>query len=226
MGSRPVIMFDFFWKSCRSRAFLFVSIYLNVLGVSVFARPTAVYSFMNNRREQNVSGFEVAFQANSAAVFHFLRRLLTNPEDVEDCVQETFLRFWRSNFEFEEPRQIKAFIFKIARNLAIDQLRRRTPIRMGMKSIEEMPPLEAQSRKENRLEQQELADKVREKVNQLPESQKETFVLFRYHGLTYQEIAEIQGVSVKTIDSRLYRAMKWLGRNLSGISSQDFKDKM
>ena len=45
--------------------------------------------------------------------------------------------------------------------------------------------------------------------------------MFRYHGMSYQEIAEIQGVSVKTVDSRLYRAMKRLGQHLNGYFASE-----
>ena len=76
--------------------------------------------------------------------------------------------------------------------------------------------LKVSQNQEGEDEQQELAAMIRKKVNRLPFSQRETFLLFRYHGMSYQEIAQIQGVSVKTVDSRLYRAMKWLGQHLNG----------
>ncbi len=76
--------------------------------------------------------------------------------------------------------------------------------------------MEARPDVERSCEQRELLQMIREKVQELPLSQRTTFLLFRYHGMSYQEIAEIQGISVKTVDSRLYRAMKWLGRHLNG----------
>ena len=87
-----------------------------------------------------------------------------------------------------------------------------------MRSLQELEPLESPSDSEENCERRELIARVREKVNQLPPSQRETFLLFRYHGMSYQEIAEIQGVSVKTVDSRLYRAMKRLAAGMNGLS--------
>ena len=74
-------------------------------------------------------------------------------------------------------------------------------------------------------ENRELAVRVRAKVMQLPLSQREIFMLFRYQGLSYQEIARIQGVSVRTVDSRLYRAMKSLGQLLSGLAPSGPEEK-
>lgn len=164
---------------------------------------------------RSLSDFESIFRAHHAALFHFLRRLLSSAEDVEDCLQETFLRFWRSRYS--EQGQVKSYLFKIARNLAIDHLRSQQPAMERTTSLEEMEPaLEDRSESEKSLDRNELAQLVREKVGQLPLPQRETFLMFRYHELSYQEIAEIQGVSVKTVDSRLYRAMKWLGQHLNG----------
>jgi RNA polymerase sigma-70 factor (ECF subfamily) len=159
--------------------------------------------------------FEGVFRAHHASVFLFLRRFLSRSEDVEDCLQETFLRFWRSRDRYSDQGKTKAYIFKIARNLAIDHLR---AARDRVRSLQEVGPLESPSGNEESCERREIIVRVREKVAQLPPSQRETFLLFRYHGMSYQEIAEIQGVSVKTVDSRLYRAMKRLAAGLHGLS--------
>ena len=80
--------------------------------------------------------------------------------------------------------------------------------------------LEARPDFKDSFEQRELAAMVKKKVNELPVAQRETFLLFRYHGMSYEEIADIQGVSVRTVDSRLYRAMKWLGQQLNGHAAR------
>lgn len=132
-------------------------------------------------------------------------------------MQETFLRFWRSRSRYNEQGQVKAYLFKIARRLAIDHLRSHGPVHEQTTSLEDLDPLpEARPESEGSLEHKELTALVRNKVRQLPFPQRETFLLFRYHGMSYQEIADIQGVSIKTVDSRLYRAMKWLGQHLNG----------
>ena len=176
---------------------------------------------------QKLTEFEGLFHAHHASVFHFLRRLLPNAEDVEDCLQETFLRFWRSWSEYNERGLVRAYLFKIARNLVIDHLRHHRPERDRRTSMAEVSSvLEARPDSEGSCEQKELLQMVREKVQQLPFSQRTTFLLFRYHGMSYQEIAEIQGISVKTVDSRLYRAMKWLGRHLNGHPARKSEGQM
>ena len=148
-------------------------------------------------------------------------RLVGNHADAWDCVQETFLRFWRSRVRYNEQGQARAFLFKIARNLAVDHIRSHQSTRERTASLEEMESsLEARPDFAGTSGQRELTRIVRIKVNELPISQRETFLLFRYHGMSYEEIAEIQGVSVRTVDSRLYRAMKWLGQQLNGHAAR------
>ena len=165
--------------------------------------------------------FERIFHDHHAAVYHFLRRLLPSTEDVEDCVQETFLRFWRSRASYKEKGLARAYLFKIARNLAVDQIRRHQSLKEQAVPLEEMESsLEARADLDDAFEKRELATMVRKKVSELPISQRETFLMFRYHGMSYEEIADIQGVSVRTVDSRLYRAMKWLGQQLNGHAAR------
>jgi len=168
---------------------------------------------------QRLTEFEGIFREHHGAIFGFLRRFLAYDEDVEDCVQETFLRFWESWTQYRELGQVKAYLLKIARNLAIDHHRLHQPARERTTPLDESEnELEERGQSARSLERHELVELVRNKVRQLPLPQRETFILFRYHGMSYQEIAEIQGVSVKTVGSRLYRAMKRLGQQLNGHS--------
>lgn len=160
--------------------------------------------------------FEQIFQSHHKAVYFYLRRLLSKNEDVEDCLQETFIRFWKSFSRYDDQGRMRAYLLKIARNLAIDHMRRQKTMLEHTRSIHDIEAVAGPKGCDEQSEKSELANLLREKVGRLPFSQRETFILFRYQGLSYQEIAEIQGVSVKTVDSRLYRAMKWLTEHLAG----------
>ena len=146
----------------------------------------------------------------------FLSRRISCSETAADLAQETFVRLVRVS-AYETIDDVRAWLYRTASNLAIDHHRSRQPAGVQTTSLEEMEPtLEDRSGSEISLERKELMDLVQEKLRQLPLPQRETFLLFRYHDMSYQEIAEIQGVSVRTVDSRLYRAMKWLGQHLNG----------
>ncbi len=157
--------------------------------------------------------FADLYETHGTPVFNFLRRFLPRGEGADDCFQETFARLWRMLPRYREEGRGRAFLLTIARNVALDHLERRKRDHDAVSSLsssgegahwDEEP---ADSRKE-------ISAIVRAKIGELPESQRETFLLYRYDNLSYQEIARIQGVGIKTVESRLYRAMKQLWRSL------------
>ena len=171
---------------------------------------------------QGLADFDCQFHAHHGAVYHFLFRLLPQAEDVEDCVQETFLRFWRSGSRYVEQGKMRAYLLKIARNLSIDHLRRQGPIREKTAPLDEAGLVDpAPAGPGEAWDRADLVFRVRAKVGQLPQAQRETFLLFRYQGLSYRQIADIQEVSVRTVESRLYRAMQTLGQQLKGMVSKE-----
>ncbi|MBI4229410.1 MAG: RNA polymerase sigma factor [Planctomycetes bacterium] len=157
--------------------------------------------------------FSDLYETHGTAVFNFLRRFLPRGNGADDCFQETFARLWRMLPRYREEGRGRAFLLTIARNVALDHLERRKRDRDATATLaldgEGMHWDEAPG-----VSQQEISAIVRAKIAELPESQRETFLLYRYDNLSYAEIARIQGVGVKTVESRLYRAMKQLGRSL------------
>jgi RNA polymerase sigma-70 factor, ECF subfamily len=129
---------------------------------------------------------------------------------VEDLVQETFLRAYDRLSTFNPEYRFKTWLLAIANNLGIDTLRRRREV------VEFNPELHAPLMRgpEAVATEADLARSVRDAVMTLPETYSVPLVLRYAEGLTYAEIAEIIGISVAALKSRLFRARNMLAEKL------------
>ncbi|UCD27850.1 MAG: sigma-70 family RNA polymerase sigma factor [Planctomycetota bacterium] len=176
-----------------------------------------------NYLEGQVSGFELLVQRYSRELFNFLARFTGNGPTAEDIVQETFLQIHLSAGSFDQRRRFKPWLFTIAANKARDFLRSRSrkpevPLHASVGSEDEegqqfldflsdaaSSPLEV-------LEKKQEQEFVRSIVDQMPVNLKEILILCYYHRFAYKEIADILGIPLGTVKSRLHSAVAYFGR--------------
>jgi RNA polymerase sigma-70 factor (ECF subfamily) len=129
---------------------------------------------------------------------------------VEDLVQETFLRAYDRLSTFNPEYRFKTWLLAIANNLGIDTLRRRREV------IEFNPELHAPQTRgpEAVAVEADLARSVQDSVLALPEIYSVPLVLRYAEGLTYAEIAEVIGITIPALKSRLFRARNMLAEKL------------
>lgn len=152
-------------------------------------------------------------------LYRFLARFTGNAAAAEDLMQETFLQVHQSAEKFDQSRRLRPWLFTIAANKARDYLRsqrRRTEVSLdadvGNNGEESVTFAEIFRGNDalpeeviGRAEQQEL---VRRAVQELPPALRQVLLLGYFQQLPYKEIAEIVGVPVGTIKSRLHTALK------------------
>jgi RNA polymerase sigma-70 factor (ECF subfamily) len=129
---------------------------------------------------------------------------------VEDLVQETFLRAYDRLSTFNPEYRFKTWLLAIANNLGIDTLRRRRDV------VEFNPEVHGRVVRgpEAAATEAERAKSVQEAVMTLPETYSVPLVLRYAEGLTYAEIAEVLGITVPALKSRLFRARNMLAERL------------
>lgn len=137
-----------------------------------------------------------------------------------DVVQESFVKVLSGIGKLEEPGRFRGWLRHIVRTTAIDALRRR---KVAGRTGEALPGQDDESaplpspdlQPDDVLAQAELREQVREEIAALPESQREVVMLKYLEGLSYEEIAKLTGLTVSTIESRLFRARRALQDRLS-----------
>jgi RNA polymerase sigma-70 factor (ECF subfamily) len=163
-------------------------------------------------------------------IFALAYRVIGREEDARDVCQETFLRAFRALPGFPGQAKFSSWVYRIALNLCRDWMRRqrRTPT-VQMPEGADPEELAAQGGPAESIEdlvaRRELSAVVAEAMALLPEEQRTAIVLKEYHGMTFQEIADLQGCPLSTVKTRLYQGLSVLRRHLekSGSTPQMVK---
>lgn len=136
-----------------------------------------------------------------------------------DVVQEAFVKVVEGLGALEDPERFQAWLRHVVRTTALDHLRRKKVTGRTAEALpgqdEESEPLPSPAlQPEDLLEQAELRAQVREEIAALPESQREVVYLKYLEGMSYEEIADVTGLTINTIESRLFRARASLRKRL------------
>ena len=173
---------------------------------------------------QDHKEFEQLTMPHADALLRTAERMTRNSSDAEDLVQETYLKAYRFFTRFERGTNIRAWLFKIMTNLFINSYRDKAK-RPEETSFDEMEDfslyskMAADTQKDGTNPEKELFDKlygdeVQRALDRLPEEFKMVVMLNFVEGFSYQEIAEILGIELGTVKSRLHRGRKLLQKSL------------
>ncbi len=160
-------------------------------------------SLLNRIRGGDQQAMVLLFDRHSAIVYAVALRVLGDPSAAEDVVQDTFLRIWRNPPAIETDTGTLAGWFAVlARNRAIDQLRRRRP-EESPEDVILLSKVDVAATGEHNL----LLARARTMMDALPEEQQAVLRLAFFDGLSHSEIAERLGSPLGTIKTRLRRAV-------------------
>jgi len=152
---------------------------------------------------ENVS-FRTTVLPLSDKLFRLALRITMNRAEAEDVVQDTLLKVWEHRSEWEQIDNLEAFAIATCRNRAIDLVKRTGRNTKSLEEIENSQPSTINSQAS--LEAREQLSLVRRLMDGLPELQRTIMLLRDIEGKTYQEIAELLGISETQVKVYLHRA--------------------
>jgi RNA polymerase sigma-70 factor, ECF subfamily len=155
------------------------------------------------RRDLYAELIELHREELRAHCMHILR----SPHDAEDALQEALLRAWRSLPQFEGRGSLRSWLYRIATNASIDQMRRRPNHDHTAEPADRVEP-------SDHFERRESVDRVVAAVGVLTRPQQEVFVLRDVFGLSAREAADVLDITVASANSSLQRARVTLRRRL------------
>lgn len=164
-------------------------------------------------RRGDLGAFEQLMDEYKDPLFAYLVRMVGDRAWAEDLCQETFLRIYRNREEYAERMQFRAWMYRIARNIALDFLRREK-LRVGILA-RGWASTRAPAGPPEILDARELEAAIGRAILELPVKFRNVFVLCALEGLSYEEVGEIEGCPAKTVSSRLARARERFARHLS-----------
>lgn len=152
-------------------------------------------------------------------IFALAYRTLGREEDARDVTQETFLRAFRALSGFKGDAKFSSWLYRIALNLCRDWMRkeRRAPMVAVPEGVE-VAQLAADHGPTETVEdlaaRAELSREVAKAMAHLPEEQRNAIILKEYHGLTFQEIADLMRCPLSTVKTRVYQGLSTLRKEL------------
>src|SRR5437763_5308833 len=168
----------------------------------------------------DADSFNQLIQRWERPIYALAYRTIGREEDARDVCQETFLRAFRALPGFRGQAKFSSWLYRIALNLCRDWVRRerRTPVVQPPEDVDLMEmaaAAEPSESIEDLVARKDLSRLVERAMALLPEEQRTAIVLKEYHGLTFQEIAELVGCPLSTVKTRLYQGLLVLRRELA-----------
>ena len=160
-------------------------------------------------------------------IYALAYRVIGREEDARDVAQETFLRAFRALSGFKGQAKFSSWLYRITLNLCRDWIRRerRAPVAQPPEGVDiiELASESAPSETiEDLVSRKELGRAVAKAMSTLPEEQRTAIILKEYHGLTFQEIADLLDCPLSTVKTRLYQGLSVVRKQLrdAGVESK------
>lgn len=180
-------------------------------------------ALMGRVQQGDMEAFRELVESHQGRIVGTVAKMLGDESEAEDVSQQVFVRIWKSAGRYQATAKFTTWLFKITRNLVFNELRRRKrhpnfSLDAESESGEgarEMVDATART-PSGLMQEEELQEAIRKAIDGLPETQRMAVVLRRYEDLSYQEIADVLGLTVPAIKSLLFRARTELKEALKG----------
>jgi RNA polymerase sigma-70 factor (ECF subfamily) len=175
------------------------------------------------------SALSELFKRYKSPLYYFIYRMLRQSDKAEDVLQETFFRVFRYRKEYKPTSKFSSWIYRIARNLCIDEKRRYWNRKISLDSeiaADDDATDYTSSVKDNRpnsrnvVIEKEMEEEIIRAIETLSPEQQEVIMLNKYQGLSYGEIADILNISSESVKQRAYRAHQQLRTILAPLMEE------
>jgi len=175
-----------------------------------------------SKEREKRAQFEKEALPHMDALYRTALRMTKNEGDADDLVQEAFFKAYRFWDKFQQGSNCRAWLFKIMTNIFINNYRAKswTPQTVDLEDVDDdflfgqLSALGPSDNPEQHFFNKVFDDDVKEAIEELPEDFRLVIVLSFLEGFSYQEIADIVGLNIGTVKSRLHRGRKLLQKSL------------
>ncbi len=155
----------------------------------------------------NNQTFEMLFKSHFKGLCYFAIRYVKDMDVAKEIVQDSFISFWEKRESIDVAKSPKSYLTTIIYNKSLNYLRDNKKFNNDLLSMEGVYPL-VENHQPNRIEINEISDAIKNALSELPEKCREVFMLSRYEHLKYQQIADQLGISIKTVETHMSKALQ------------------
>lgn len=164
------------------------------------------------------SDFEQLFKAHYKLLYNAANKILDDRDASEDVVQDVFLKLWSKKDELTIIQSFKSYLYKATINTSLNYLQRKKNIIRLQDATEQSETVLM----EDNIHLKQLETKITDTINSLPPKCKIIFVLSRYEGMKYQQIADHLDISIKTVENQMGKALQILREKLKPFLTKEF----
>lgn len=163
-------------------------------------------------RQGDQAAFDTLFRAHYASLVRHVEGMLRRRDVAEEVVQDVMLELWRRRETLLVDDSLRAYLYRATRNRALNHLRHEAIVKRSEPELAMDPDDGAGA--DVVLVDEEIGVAAKQAIAQLPERCREVFELSRVRGLKYSEIATTLGISVKTVEAQMGKALRILREKL------------
>jgi len=189
----------------------------------MLANPDPDAALMLRVKQGDRAAFVALVEKYKQPLNNFIHRTLRDATEAEDLTQNVFLQVYKSRARYERTAKFSTWLFTIARNLCLNEIRRRSrhpaeSLEESHSEYEDQPQRQYEDKKvflpTDNVLHSELAAKIEEALAELPEAQRTAILLCRQDELSYEEIAKVLDCSLSATKSLIHRGRETLKEKL------------
>lgn len=153
------------------------------------------------------SAFTLLYRSYSSLLFAKINRMVNDQETAKELLQDVFFKLWLQKENIDLEKSFRSFLFTIAVNLVYDHFRKIAKDRKYAQSVLETA-VDYYTHSEEALENKESMKLIKQAIDLLPPQRKQIFMLCRFEGKTYEQVAELLSISPSTVRDHIVKGNK------------------
>lgn len=159
-------------------------------------------------QEGDEKAYEDLFFEYYSRLCGFAVQIVGTDELAKDCVQEVFLKIWKNRENWQINYSLSVYLYQAVRNQALNKIEKRKTKRDYTQKYYEEGFHDENGHEQRSGEDDELVEKIWEIANKMPDRRRMVFELHKKHGLRYKEIGRVMGITRKTVENHMGRALQ------------------
>lgn len=162
------------------------------------------------------AAFEELFRSYFTPLCSFAQKYVNDLDEAKDIVHNVFINLWNKRDEVDMETSLKSYLFQGVYNRSLNFIRDHKKL-VQFDAPQSESALNQYVESKDHLESREAESRINRALDDLPEKCREIFLMNRFDGLKYREIAEKLNISIKTVETQMSRALKTLRERLSDM---------
>lgn len=163
----------------------------------------------------DTDSFSVLFKKYYEPLYQFAGRYIKDAQTAENIVQNVFVKIWTNRDSLTIKSNVKLYLYTAVRNQALNYINQESKV-VTLEGVSDYVDIHTTTPEEEYIDE-EMKTAVHEAIDKLPEQCRHIYMMKRYDDLSYNEIAEIKGISVNTVKTQMKRALKSLHKYLAHL---------